>query len=215
MSRGFRRKARTTMLLQSQIEQAMKVTRSNKAAAEYLRVGYPLYKRFAMLYKTREGVSLFHAHRNQAGKGISKIGTSTSRSTLDDILLGKHPTYPRYKLLPRLIVNGYFAEQCTNCGFCQRRPTDLKVPLVLHHINGSIKDHRIDNLDILCYNCYFVNVGNLSKTQMRVDAVEAPERTIDASLMEDEDSLQALSTMDILTEEEKLKIMEDLRNSFE
>jgi hypothetical protein len=50
---------------------------------------------------------------------------------------------------------------------------------------------------------------------MRVDAVEAPERTIDASLMEDEDSLQALSTMDILTEEEKLKIMEDLRNSFE
>ena len=36
------KKARTTMLMQSQIETAMKVTRSNRAAAEYLRVGYNL-----------------------------------------------------------------------------------------------------------------------------------------------------------------------------
>ena len=215
MPKGFRRKARTTMLLQSQIEQAMKVTRSNRAAAEYLRVSYPLYQRFAKQYKNQKGVTLFDAHRNQAGKGISKIGSSTSRSTLDDILLGNHPTYPRYKLLPRLIVNKYFAEQCSNCGFCQKRPTDLKVPLVLHHINGNISDHRIDNLEVLCYNCYFVNVGNLGKTQLRVDAVEAPERYLDTSLIDNEDSLQALSTMEILTEEEKLKIMQDIQNSID
>lgn len=215
MSRGFRRKARTTMLLQSQIEQAMKVTRSNRGAAEYLRVSYPLYQRFAKQYKNHEGVTLFEAHRNQAGRGISKIGSSASRSTLDDILLGKHPTYPRHKLLPRLIVNKYFAEQCSNCDFCQKRPTDLKVPLILHHINGNIKDHRIDNLELLCYNCYFVNVGNLGKTQLRVDTVEAPERAISTALLDDEDSLQALSTMDILTEEEKLKIIEDIKNSID
>ena len=50
MSKRRNRKARTTMLLQSQIEQAMKVTRSNKAAAEYLRVSYPLYRKFAKQY---------------------------------------------------------------------------------------------------------------------------------------------------------------------
>lgn len=215
MPKSFRRKARTTMLLQSQVEQAMKVTRSNRGAAEYLRVSYPLYRRFAKQYKNQKGVTLFDAHRNQAGKGISKIGSSSSRSTLDDILLGNHPTYSRYKLLPRLIVNKYFAEQCSNCSFCQRRPTDLKVPLVLHHINGNINDHRIDNLEVLCYNCYFVNVGNLGKTQLRVDAVEAPERTLGTSLMDNEDSLQALSTMDILTEEEKLKIIQDIQNSLD
>lgn len=215
MPKSFRRKARTTMLLQSQVEQAMKVTRSNRGAAEYLRVSYPLYRRFAKQYKNQKGVTLFDAHRNQAGKGISKIGSSSSRSTLDDILLGNHPTYSRYKLLPRLIVNKYFAEQCSNCSFCQRRPTDLKVPLVLHHINGNISDHRIDNLEVLCYNCYFVNVGNLGKTQLRVDAVEAPERTLGTSLMDNEDSLQALSTMDILTEEEKLKIIQDIQNSLD
>jgi hypothetical protein len=59
------KKARTTVLMQSQIEAAMKVTRSNRAAAEYLRVGYNLYKRFAKLYKNSEGVSLFDLHKNQ------------------------------------------------------------------------------------------------------------------------------------------------------
>ncbi len=61
-----RRKARTTMLLQSQIEQAMKVTRSNKAAAEYLRVSYPLYRKFAKLYKNDNGVTLFQQHYNHS-----------------------------------------------------------------------------------------------------------------------------------------------------
>jgi len=215
MSRGFRRKARTTMLLQSQIETAMRVTRSNRAAAEYLRVSYNLYRKFAKQYTNAEGKSLFEVHRNQSGKGISKIGSHPKRSLLDDVLLGNYPNYPRHKLLSRLIVNGYFAEQCSNCGFCQKRPTDLKVPLVLHHINGNNKDHRIDNLELLCYNCYFVNVGNLTKTQMRVDTVEAPERNIDATLLDNEESMQAISTMDVLSDEEKLQIIEDIKKSLD
>ncbi len=65
------RKARTSFLLQSQIEQAMKVTRSNRAAAEYLRVSYPLYRKFAKQYTNDEGVSLFDSHYNQSGFGMS------------------------------------------------------------------------------------------------------------------------------------------------
>lgn len=207
-----RRKARTTMLLQSQIEQAMKVTRSNKAAAEYLRVSYPLYRKFARMYTNEEGITLFQAHYNQSGSGVSKIGSSSKRSKLDDILLGKHPQYPRHKLLARLIVNGYFAEECCNCGFCQKRPSDLKVPLVLHTINGDRKDLRLDNLEILCYNCYFVNVGNLGKVELKVNVSEAPE-TDKKDMLEDPEKLDALSSMDLLSDEEKLKIMNDLKNS--
>tara|TARA_S200002703_G_scaffold11561_1_gene10523 strand:- start:4503 stop:5144 length:642 start_codon:yes stop_codon:yes gene_type:complete len=208
-----RRKARTTMLLQSQIEQAMKVTRSNKAAAEYLRVSYPLYRKFAKQYKNEDGISLFQLHYNQSGSGISKIGSSTKRSKLDDILLGKHPNYPREKLLARLVVNGYFPEECSNCGFCQKRPTDLKVPLTLNTINGDRKDLRIDNLEILCYNCYFVNVGNLGKVELKVDINEAPEKVPVEDVFEDPEKLDALSSMELLTEEEKIKIMNDLKNS--
>ena len=207
-----KRKARTTMLLQSQIEQAMKVTRSNKAAAEYLRVSYPLYRKFAKLYKNGDGVTLFQAHYNQSGSGVSKIGSSSKRSKLDDVLLGKHPYYPRHKLLARLIVNGYFAEECCNCGFCQKRPGDLKTPLVLNTINGDRKDLRLDNLEILCYNCYFVNVGNLGKVELKVDVNEAPEKKPE-DIFENQESLDAMSSLDLLSEEEKLRIMNDLRNS--
>ena len=59
--------------MQAQIEQAMKVTRSNRAAAEYLRVGYNLYKRFAKAYKDpTTGRTLFDMHYNKSGKGIVK-----------------------------------------------------------------------------------------------------------------------------------------------
>lgn len=202
------RKARTTILLQSQIEQAMKVTRSNAAAAEYLRVSYPLYRRFAKQYKTSEGVPLFDAHRNQPGSGMNKISPSQRRSKLDDILLGKHPHYPREKLLTRLIVNNYFPEQCCNCGFSQKRPTDLKTPLVLNTINGKRTDYRLENIEILCYNCYFVNVGNLTSRDLKGEIIEAPERM---DVLENQDSLNALSTMHILTEEEKLDLIKQMK----
>tara|TARA_R110000803_G_scaffold37262_1_gene80287 strand:- start:11 stop:643 length:633 start_codon:yes stop_codon:yes gene_type:complete len=205
----IKRKARTSMLLQSQIEQAMKVTRSNKAAAEYLRVSYPLYRKFAKTYKASNGQSLFDKHYNQSGSGISKIGSSLKRSKLDDVLLGKHPNYPRQKLLARLIVNSYFPEECNNCGFCQKRPSDLKTPLILNTLNGDKKDLRLDNLEVLCYNCYFVNVGNLGRVELKVDVTEAPERQI----LDDPESLDALSSLDLLSDEEKLKIMNDLKNS--
>jgi hypothetical protein len=202
------RKARTTILLQSQIEQAMKVTRSNRAAAEYLRVSYPLYRRFAKQYQNSEGLSLFEAHRNQPGSGMNKISPSQRRSKLDDILLGKHPHYPREKLLTRLIVNNYFPEQCTNCGFSQKRPTDLKTPLVLNTINGIRTDYRLENIEILCYNCYFVNVGNLTSRDLKGEVVEAPERM---DVLSNQDSLTALSTMHILSEEEKLDLIKQMK----
>lgn len=209
MSQMKPRKARTSFLLQSQIEQAMKVTRSNRAAAEYLRVSYPLYRRFAKQYTNDEGVSLFDAHYNQSGYGMNKISPSQKRSKLDDILLGKHPYYSREKLLRRLIVNNYFPEQCCNCGFSQKRPTDLRTPLLLNNINGQRNDYRLENLEILCYNCYFVNVGNLSNKDLKVNTIEAPERM--DQIVENEDSLSALSTMNILSEEEKLDLIKQMK----
>ena len=123
------KKARTTILMQSQIENAMKLTRSNRAAAEYLRVSYNLYKKYAKLYKNNQGVTLFDAHMNQSGYGISKTHVSKKRFKLDEVLLGKHPQYPREKLLRRMVISGYIEEKCNHCGCCQKRPTDLKTPL--------------------------------------------------------------------------------------
>jgi len=208
------KKARTKYLLQSQIESAMKVTRSNRAAAEYLRVGYNLYKKFAKYYKNDQGVSLFDAHKNQSGTGISKITVSSKRFKMDDILLGKHPQYPREKLLRRLVVSGYMNEQCNHCGYSQKRPSDLKTPLILHYFNGDLTDHRIDNLEILCYNCYFVLVGDIRRRDFKTNAYDRPEAETVApsSLLENQQSMDVIASMDLLSEEEKIELLKNLKD---
>lgn len=206
------KKARTTILMQSQIENAMKLTRSNRAAAEYLRVSYNLYKKYAKLYKNHQGVTLFDAHINQSGYGISKTHVSKKRFKLDEVLLGKHPQYPREKLLRRMVISGYIEEKCNHCGYCQKRPTDLKTPLLLHYLNGNMTDHRRENLEILCYNCYFVLVGDINRRDLKTYAYDRPEEQPTTSILDSEESMEVLSSMDLLTEEEKLELLKNLNN---
>lgn len=207
------KKARTRMLLQSQIENAMKVTRSNRAAAEYLRVSYNLYKKFAKYYKNEEGIPLFELHMNQSGSGISKTHVSQKRFKLDDILTGKYPQYPRDKLLRRLVISGYMEEKCNHCGYCQKRPSDLKTPLILNHVNKNKSDHRIENLEILCYNCYFVLVGNINRKDLKTFRYDRPEEFAPTkSILDSEDSMKVLSSMDLLTDEEKIELLKNLND---
>lgn len=208
------------MLLQSQIENAIKLTKSNRAAARYLRVTYNLYKKWAKLYKNAEGIPLFDIHKNQAGKNIIKPSTGKGKFMLDDILLGKHPQYPRHKLFHRLLANNYLAAQCNQCGYAERRPTDEKVPLVLHHMNGDKTDHRLSNLELLCFNCYFVNVGDLTPRDLRnrdntaVDVIKTPYELMmeREQYLEDDDDIPNDFE---LSEEEKSSILKNIKGAFD
>lgn len=207
------KKARTKIILQSQIEAAMKLTRSNRAAAEYLRVSYNLYKKYAKLYKDSNGVCLFDLHVNQSGTGISKTHVSQKRFKLDEVLLGKYPQYPREKLLRRMVISGYITEKCNHCGYCQKRPTDLKTPLMLHHLNGNSTDHRRENLEILCYNCYFVLVGDLNRRDLKTYAYDRPEEVVHTSqVLDSAESMEVLNAMDLLSDEEKMELIKNLNN---
>lgn len=209
------RKAKTTMLLQSQIENAMRMTRSNRAAAEYLRVSYNLYRKFAKAYKNDQGVPLFEAHRNQSGTGIAKSHVSDRRFKLDEILIGKHPQYPVNKLKRRLVVSGYIEESCAQCGFSQKRPSDLKTPLILNHLDGDGRNHKADNLQLLCYNCFFILVGDINRKDLRTTAYDRPEEdtlTTQEDVELEQQKQQALYSLDVLSEEEKLAIIKGLSN---
>ena len=207
------KKSRTRMLLQSQVEKAVEITRSNRAAAQYLRVSYSLFKKFAMLYTNHQGIAYFDLHKNQSGRGVQKVHFSKLKYSLDDILLGKHPTYSPAKLLRRMINNGIIAEKCNHCGFSQKRPTDLKAPLILHHINGELKDHRRDNLELLCYNCYYVLVGNLPKKVLNPNAQKfvTPEASIQDPDILALSSLSESNSMEILSDEEKIELMKRIQ----
>ena len=57
---------------------------------------------------------------------------------------------------------GYIPEQCDICEFEEQRITDKKVPLKIDFVDGNTTNHLKENIRLLCYNCWFLNVGNLS-----------------------------------------------------
>lgn len=210
------KKARTTYLSKAQIEQAIAATRSNRAAASHLRVSYNLYKKFAKMFTNSEGVTLFDSHLNRGGRGVVKPRENKTKFKLDQILMGKHPTYPREKLFRRIIQSKYMEEKCSHCGYCQKRATDLKSPLILHHINGNNKDHTITNLEILCFNCYYVLVGNISSKDIRYNVKVGVDTNVKytaiTETVQDETSTNEQQEFgNVLTDQEKIDIINKIK----
>jgi len=147
------------IILKEDIERAMKRTRSNMAAARYLRVSYDHYKKYAKMYKNDEGVSLLEAHKNQEGKGIPKFALKgKDKIPLMDLLEGRVPIehFDAQDIKRRLIFEGMIEERCASCDFSERRVTDAKVPVILSFKDGNKKNWHLDNLEFLCYNCSFL-----------------------------------------------------------
>lgn len=144
-------------LTENEIKQAQKKARSAAEASRILGVHYKTYKKYAKMY------GVFEDLKNPKGFGISKGYTKSKDSShsLSEILKGECPDYPSWRLKRRLLRHGYMEEKCDNCGFTERRITDHKVPLVLDHIDGDTSNHEFENLRMLCYNCYFLIVGNM------------------------------------------------------
>ena len=159
------------ILTKDQILRAMKYTKSNMAAARFLGCSYPHYKQYAKLYKNEEGKTLFEIHLNRQGKGISKhLYKKKDITPIMDILEGRVDVsnYSPKELKERLIHEALIKEECNRCGFNERRVIDYKVPLILNFKDGNKKNWQLENLELLCYNCYFLNVGNVwSENQLQ------------------------------------------------
>lgn len=146
---------------------AMNKTKSVRAAARYLNVSYIHMKKWMKLYQNEDGITLFDAHKNQSGKGIPKFlsnnGTKKKDPALLDVIEGRiDPShFNPQKIKYRLIEEGYLKEECNNCGFQERRVTDYKIPLILHFKDKNKQHYRLDNMEMLCYNCYFLMVGEV------------------------------------------------------
>ena len=144
---------------------AMSKTKSVRAAARYLNCSYHHLKRYMKLYKDEEsGKTLFEIHKNQSGKGVPKFLKSSGKEpALIDIIEGKiNPaSFSPDKLKYRLTSEGYLEECCGNCGFNERRVTDHKVPLILHFKDKNKLNYNLNNIEFLCYNCYFLFIGEI------------------------------------------------------
>jgi len=147
------------------ILRAMRHTKSIRSAARYLGCTYTTARTYFKMYIDEEtGKSLFEMHLNRSGIGISKLIISRRKTPqLEAILNGNidPSVWSTAKIRDSLIIEGYLAEECSLCKFHERRLTDYKVPLLLNFKNGNKKHYIYENLELLCYNCYFLRVGNV------------------------------------------------------
>jgi hypothetical protein len=136
-------------LLESEIKEAQEKYETATACSRYLGVNYKTYKRWAKKY------GLFKIA--PWGKGSLKRywAPDKGKYPLNQILEGKFPEYPLYRLKDLLIRSSMKKAECERCGMDERRITDGKMALLLNCKDGNEGNHILDNLELVCYNCMF------------------------------------------------------------
>jgi hypothetical protein len=109
------------------------------------------------------GKPFIDVYKNQTGIGIPKRLKGSKKIAIKAILDGTlDPShFTTEKIKQALIFEGYLDECCNKCGFGERRVTDYKLPILLNFINKNKKDFKLENLELLCYNCYFLYISNV------------------------------------------------------
>lgn len=140
-------------ITKDELLKAQSLAYSSAHASRILGVSYKTYRKYCTKYDLPHLVEL-------QTKKIQRYNKNTQQK-LNDVLEGECPNYTPHLLKARLINSGIINAECSNCGFCERRITDEKPPLLLDFIDGDKRNHKWENIRLLCYNCYFLLVGNL------------------------------------------------------
>lgn len=143
------------MIMESEILAAQSMSKTEKQVATKLGVAFVTYQKYATMY------GIYGRVMNRAGKGINKPikNENGGKYPLNRILMGEFPDYPIARLRLRLIRSNRMEPKCCTCGFCQKREMDGKYPLILGFKDGNKKNKLEANLQLYCYNCYFMNIN--------------------------------------------------------
>jgi hypothetical protein len=188
------------------ILRAMRFTKSNRAAARYLGCSYQHYRVFAKLFRVDESdynsPTLLEAHKNQSGKGIPKFLPNRRKEPNVKLIFETGTGWESFtpeKIKARGVAEGYLKEQCYHCGFAERRVTDYKIPLLLNFKDGNRNNYLIDNLELLCYNDYFLLVADpLTPDQVRHIEDNTQVKTVSHDWDLDEAHLENMKTLGLL-----------------
>ena len=194
-------------LTKTQIETAMRYTKSVRAAARYLGCSYqhlkPYMKALRIDDSDPNSPTLFESHKNQSGKAIPKFLPNRRREPHVTRIFTEGTGYESFtteKIRIRGIAEGFLRDECYMCGFSERRVTDYKVPLLMNFKDGSKCNYLLDNLELLCYNCYFLYIGEvLSPDQIRdVESNQTTKaKSFEWDLDDDQlDNMRALGLID-------------------
>jgi hypothetical protein len=190
---------------------AMNRTKSNRSAARYLGCSYQHYKPWAKLYRVDENdidsPTLFEAHLNPSGRGIPKFLPNKRKEPNVKRIFTEGTGFESFtptKIKERGIAEAFLKDECYTCGFHERRLTDYKTPLLLHFKDGNKTNYILNNLELQCYNCYFLYVADpLTQGQMRQiedNTMNAATQTYDWEL--DQEQIENLKSLGLWNKEE-------------
>jgi len=150
--------------------------KSYRDASQYLNVSFKRWKKYASLYIEKDsGKSYFQLllDRSNKAKGqrliilkklhrkkkwdewyVKNILEKLNNSELDV------KKYTQKRLKEFLIANDVLVERCACCGYSEKNMLTGKVPLLIDHIDCDYTNWKIENLQMLCFNCFSQLVGN-------------------------------------------------------
>ena len=131
----------TVIIDDSQIIEACSKHISMAQACKSLGLSFSTFKRKA----TQLGVYV----TNQGLRGVQ----DEKHIPVEEIVAGKHPHIRACGLKPKLWKAGLKEKKCECCGIGEEW-NGKHLVLELDHINGNSRDHRLENLRILCPNCH-------------------------------------------------------------
>ena len=158
-SRNFEKPIRIpgkhSVITKKMIEDAQSVTKSNSEAARWLGVHYLTYRKYAKMY------GVWEQHLNQKGVGIKK-GYGKYRKPLDELLSSdrKIRLTKRY-LKKRLVEENWVEEECSSCSYNEIVMGKDNVALLIDFIDGDNDNTKLDNIRLLCPNCYLSYNGHM------------------------------------------------------
>lgn len=185
---NYKLKGKFIRFSKEQMMEAMSKTTSIKSLAKHMGVSYDTAKSYLKYYK-HEGKTLYELHRGDSAhsgykvpeeykKELSRRGKKKFLDSipLNDIFEGRvpHHTLPFLELKRRLFEENEFPQRCMRCGYDEKRPDDMKTPLMVSFKNGDKSCWLKKNLEILCYNCYYITIGDVFSTsdETKLQSVE-------------------------------------------
>lgn len=147
-------------LTESEIRYAMRNSRNNTEAAQFLHISSLIYKKYASMYiDAVTGMNLYELHK-VGRKHNTKKGRH--RTTATEIIDGDGQYEITTKLLKqKLLEDGEMVDICGICGHSESRLHDGASPTLLVYLDGDRKNYKRENLKLVCYNCHYLYYGNL------------------------------------------------------
>lgn len=137
-----------------EVKHVIAATENNSQAAQYLGIRPETWKKYASRFvNPATGKTLYehHLEDKKYKQHFNKPSTS-----IYDIIEGKRHYFSKGKLQDMLVAEGLIVEQCSICGFNERRITDYKTPLLLMFKDGDKNNNSLDNLEMVCHNHAFL-----------------------------------------------------------